>query len=398
MKGDGIKQCGKKGGKLQFRVRLLGQDPATGEKVLDTKRLITAASRQEARAKRDKMQAEALQKKLGVWADVEPSSFKEAREAWIKTYDRPGTVGTWGSYARTIGETFDKRPIGSITQQQAQSYFNKLTGSKSRRSGFRTVFAQIFDWAILHGHASSPNPIRAVRLVYKTTAAERMEAVENPPKKHLLRDEIPVFLAAMREHNPRLERLFVAMLSIGARAAEGVAIKRSDVDWTTGEVRIVRGVSRGELDVTKGNKARTGTFAPIVLDMLRAHVAEMDDLQWPGHDVWLFPGRPTGRKRKQQTWPYLTLYRAVKAVEEATGIRLDNATHAIRHTTAALVKGGVEDSVMRAVMGWTTAQMQDVYGVPETSGFADVVGKALGRPGGNKSGNRVDKSPGEPVD
>lgn len=381
MKADGLKQCGKKDGKLRFQARITGRDPDTGEKVVDTERYILADTRGEARTLRDKLTKELLDKKLGRSKDIARIKFADAVEQWRETITRHSTWRNWGSHARRMVATFGNDWLDALTFEKLQGYIAGLQKAgldPGTVGGHRAAMVSIFEWAIDNGHARRPNPARDTRVKTKRSAAKVLSELETPTKRKILPSELGGFMAALRERDPQMAVLVTAMLSIGVRYAEGSVIKRADVNWKTGELVIKRGHVRGHLGPPKNDGSREVAFPPSILELLRGHVAEMDRLKWPGHQEWLFPSRPRGRRGPLPIWSYSSVARAIKAAKDAAGVHTDNTTHAIRHSTAGLIKGQIEDSVMRGVMGWASAEMQDNYGGAPVLEFAKRMDELLG--------------------
>jgi integrase len=166
-------------------------------------------------------------------------------------------------------------------------------------------------------------------------------------------------LEALTKAMPERYRLMILLASwCGLRFGEIAELRRSDVDLTTGVIRVRRGMVRVSSDtsdgprlarVVKGPKSDAGRrdvaipphLMPAVKDHLKEHAAM-------GRDGLLFPARHGGHLVPS------TPYRAFYPAREAAG-RPDLRFHDLRHTGAVLAAStGATLAELMARLGHST--------------------------------------------
>jgi integrase len=391
---DGIVRIGAERGQLKFRLRLVARHPDTGEKVVDTIRVILADSKPAAMAMRQTLIDELLAEKLGELRVGRKLTFAEATDLWHATITRHATASSWGSYARKLKAVFGDRQLEKIRTEDMQRYLASLGYARSTLKGIKAVLVGIFDWSVDAGYVRKPGPARDLRLPKKQRDHEAVLAeLERtaPVKRGLTHDELARFLPALKRIDGDLYPLVLVQLAIGARFSEASALKRSDVNMETGALVIRRGQVYGRIGPPKKDKSRPGALPATALEELRTHLSRMDKLKWPGHEEWLFPARPTRRRKFAPLWSMSTARIAIKAAMDEVGATTVNATHFARHTLNGLIRGHVTDSVLRTVVGHADEQMSASYGDARVLDFAAEVDRVvLARHGGSAGGSLVE--------
>lgn len=390
---DGIVRVGVERGQIKFRLRLVARHPETGEKIVDTVRLVLADSKPDALKLRQAMVAELLAEKLGELRVGKKLTFAEAADQWHATITRHATASSWGSYSRKLKAVFGDRQLDKIRTEDMQRYLASLAYSRSTLKGIKAVLVSVFDWAVGAGYIRKPGPAVDLRLPRKQRdhAATLAELERTAPvKRGLTHDELARFLPALLAIDSDLYPLVLVQLALGARFSEVSALKRSDVDMTTGELVIRRAQVAGRIGPPKKDRSRPGALPATALAVLREHLARMDELRWPGHEEWLFPARPTRARRFAPLWVISTARLSIKAAMAEAGATTVNATHFARHTLNGLIRGHVADSVLRQVVGHSDEQMSAAYGDAQVLDFAAEVDRVvLKRAGGSAGGNHT---------
>lgn len=374
----GVRRLGAEDGKIRYEVRLLGRDPVTKRLIVDTLRKVYADDIADAHRQRKQLTAEAVALKLGQSIGGGRLRFAEAVERWLETVTRYATNQVWKSYGKRASKDFGERWLDKITGDELQRWLNRQDGARSTVAGIRMMLVNLYEWAIDNGHAARPNPAEGTKLKRKrhtSDHAAKLAELETPKKRSLLADELSAYLAAHREKHPETYPIVYTMLCLGTRYSEVSALKRSDVDWRTGEVIIRRAQVRGHQGPPKADKPRRAALAASCLELLRGHVAAC------GESVWLFP-RPAvmgGPKPRLNVWGYSAVWRHVKASMAAAGVRTDNATHLFRHTLKSLMEGEVPDAVLRKVIGHSSEAVHAIYGDAKVLEFARSVERELSR-------------------
>lgn len=381
----GVRRIGARDGKLLYEVRLLGLDPLTRRKIVDTRRIVHADDAADAHRQRKELTEQAIALKLGKGMGGGPLRFREAVDLWVETITRHATKQAWRSYCKRAAKDFGDRWLHKLSTDEWERWLRRQTGARSTVMGIRMALVNLYEWAIDNGHSARPNPVEATKLKRKRHASDvaaKLAELETPKKKSLTAEELGAYLNAHREKYPATYPLVYTMLSLGTRYSEVSVLKRADVDWRTGELTVRRSHVRGRLGPPKADKARLAALAPSCLELLRGHVATC------GESEWLFP-RPdviAGPKPRLPVWAYDAVSRHIKASMEAASVRTDNVAHFARHTLKALMEGEVPDAVLRKVIGHSSEAVHSRYGDAKVLAFAQAVEReVLGKRVGKKS-------------
>src|SRR5262249_4340891 len=122
-------------------------------------------------------------------------------------------------------------------------------------------------------------------------------------------EEVPRFLATVRETTPEYFPLFLCAIHTGMRSGELAALCWSDVDFNGKFIRVQKNVSRGEVGDTKTGKSRRVDISDELLQVLKdlrrqrkeEYIArgKNEIPEWvflgPGNIVWE-DGKPVGRE------------------------------------------------------------------------------------------------------
>jgi integrase len=161
-------------------------------------------------------------------------------------------------------------------------------------------------------------------------------------------DDIALLLEASEEVDESIAGVVWLMARAGLRIGEALAIRRSDIDFTTGTINVQRTLTRsGEFKAPKGRKredqGRTIPMPPDLTDRLRKHVEETSILSIDG---LLFTGAQ-GRPLSYTNWRR----RKWNRITEMAG--LDAVPHDLRHTVATR---------LMVVDRWSPAEVQHFLG------------------------------------
>jgi integrase len=378
---DGLRRTGSKDGLISWEARIVARHPDTGQKLIDTTRTLWAKDKAEALTAKDKLRTELVDARLG---RVQKARilFCDAADAWLETITRYGSQKTYRTHVKNLKLRFGPTWLDAIDVDDMQRHLAAMSKqfSPSVVGGHRTVLVNVWEWACDEGYLRRPNLAAQTRLRAAKKAQVTGDAAD-PDKRDMTPEELGRFMPALEARDPIMAKLVLAMLVLGARFAETSALKRSDVDWTTGRVVIRRGQVDTRLGPPKGNKSRVAAFPAAALEALRGHVAEMDRLQWPGHEEWLFPCRPNVRRRRPlPLWNIETVGKAMRETMRANGIHTVNATHVCRHTLIGLMRGEAAAAVMRSVVGHADEKTNAKYGAAKVIAFAAKVERVVMRP------------------
>jgi integrase len=363
----------------KYLARLVGYDPVTKRKIVDTERVLYADDKADGLKQHAAMLEAAIAAKLGGKGGGGKLRFEDAVKLWVPTITRHSTQTAWHSYGRRAAKDFGDRWLHKITRDEWERWMARQTGADSTIGGIKSMLLNLYDWAIENGHAPKPNPIEnwpRKKKRYNSDVAAKQAELETPKKRAMTADELSRYLAKHEELFPHTYPLVLAMLGMGARYAEASALRFTDIDWTTGALVIRRGQVKGRRGPPKNDKPREAALPASALETIRAHVAKT------GNREWLFktPDVLCGPRRKSDrvpVWSYDTVRRHLKAAMLAAGARTDNATHSLRHTLKSIMDGEVAESTLRKVMGHSSPAIHAVYGDPKVVQLAEVVERKL---------------------
>lgn len=369
----------------KYMARLVGYDPVSKKKIVDTERVIYADDKADALKQLASMLQAAVTAKLGGKGGGGKLHFSEAADLWVETITRFSTQTVWRSYGKRAAKDFGDRWLHKITREEWERWIARQVGAPSTVDGIKSMLLNLYDWAIENGHAPKPNPIEGwtvKRKRHNSNVAAKLAELETPKKRAMTADELTRYLAEHEKLFPRTYPLVFTMLGMAARYAEASALRFSDVDWTTGALVIRRGQVVGRRGPPKNDKAREAALPASALETLRAHVAKT------GNRDWLFqtPAVLCGPRRKGvdrngdplvPVWSYDTVRRHLKASMLAANVRTDNAVHSLRHTLKSIMEGEVADSVLRKVMGHATPETHARYGSSKVLEFSEAVERKL---------------------
>ncbi len=208
---------------------------------------------------------------------------------------------------------------------------------------------------------------RLLRAIFNTAVDEDRMVKRNPcrikgagdddsPERSVL--SIRQVFAVSDAMEPRFRVLVLLATFTSLRFGELAALRRRDVDFAAGEVRVRR--SQAELrgqTVVKGPKSaagkRTVAIPSVIVDDLRQHIEHNAE---PGSDGLVFIGPQGGvlrRRNFRRLWA-----KALKAAE----IDEDVHFHDLRHTGNQLAaEGGATTKELMARMGHSTSRAALIY-------------------------------------
>lgn len=351
---DGVRKVGPG----RYALRIVARDPKTGKKVVDTERVVDADSRLDAQNRRAELRKELVAAALGTSADW---TVKVALEHFLPTL-QPGTHHSWSSHAKKIRAAFGDRRLASLKPDEIQRFIVAIpVPADTTANNVRTLFSRLYVYARNQGQFTGSNPVKDTN-PRKTpkSRAEKLAAIESPPRRALQRSEVRRYLEAFPVD---LRALITIQLLLGCRFGEVTALQWGDVRWDTGHIKVVRGQYKGIIGPTKTDRVRWSALGPVGLAVLRVHRARMEQERWPGWETWIFP-RPvfwSGQSRSSDLWHYETVRQWVVRVQREQGLDLASRTHAARHTFITASREHQQDELVRAIVGHSDEAMTETY-------------------------------------
>lgn len=216
-------------------------DPVTGERKQIKRR---GRTQKEAKAK---VNAEIKKRSEGLIDRnvAKKITFDMAAKHWLEVYKltgvKNGTVRIRKKEIKILNEHIAKVPISKITHTQYQQLINKIAPGYARTTvqGVNTCAGMIFRQAI-KDRIIKDNPAADVVIPKRRKTVEEIES-DPIEEKYLTREELEEFLKAVREHGMDLdlERFYLLAFS-GMRVGEMLALKWSDINFKTNEIRITK--------------------------------------------------------------------------------------------------------------------------------------------------------------
>lgn len=214
-----------------------------------------------------------------------------------------------------------------------ESWLKTVTLSPGTKAKLRNLMHAIFNHA-MRWEFASVNPITLVRQSAKRTRAPEV----------LTAEEIGALLSELKD--PWRTAVYLAVTT-GLRVSELLALKWEDVEFTAGEIRLLRGIVRQHIGEMKTEASRK----PVPLDAELAKVLA----QWRGQcpynqDLDYIFGSPD-KHGKQPYWPNAAMEDHIRPAAKRAGIQKRLGWHTLRHTFGTLLKSqGTDVAVTQALL------------------------------------------------
>lgn len=383
-KPEGFRDGVKKVGADKFLLRCLWYDKEG--KRHDTERVFYCPSRVRAIQERERIEKELQGQAVG-WTVAQACASLDAQLHLTSGH-------SLRSHMRKVCSVFGERKLSSIQPDEIQRFLRDLKVKDTSATNIRAAFSRVYKHAKAQGEFSGQNPVLLTeprRTVL--SPEERMQLLEaEPPRKAMLGEEIPRFIATLSRLEPEIYPLILTQLNLGCRFAEASTLQWRDINLETGAVVIRRAQYRLHLGPPKSGRSRLYALGPLGLAVLRTHKERIDALGWPGADLWCFPCPPTiaestGRPRRataiKEIWAYQNVLRRLRDVFTASGVTLDAVTHAMRHTHVTAARGANNDELLRLAVGHASPKMTTLYTAQQAGPvvqLATTVENLLGMP------------------
>ena len=250
------------------------------------------------------------------------------RELRIRNYS-PKTIKAYRSCIRLFVDFFAPRHPRELSSDDIRRYILHQIDEKKLSAGtvsqtlnaLRFLYGEIYKRPFELGGIKHPKKSRKLPVVLSLDEVKRLfESVGN------LKHRVLLMLA----------------YSAGLRVGEVVRLKPEDIDSNRKLIRIQLG---------KGRKDRYTILSNVVLDGLREF--------WKAYrpKVWLFEGRPAGKRYSERS--------AQKVFEQAAkkaGIRKRVSIHSLRHSFAThLLEQGTDIRFIQELLGHRSVKTTEIY-------------------------------------
>lgn len=266
-----------------------------------------------------------------------PRTFGELADHYIKhelPSKTPYTREVYTGYLDTwILPKWEQHSLSDVKAVAVESWLKTVTLSPGTKAKLRNLMHAIFNHA-MRWEFFSVNPISLVRQSAKRTRVPDV----------LTAQEIGALLSELKE--PWRTAFYVAVTT-GLRVSELLALKWTDVEFATGEIRLSRGIVRQHIGEMKTEASRK----PIPLDAGLADVLT----QWReccpyNRDADYIFGSPD-MKGQQPYWPNAAMEDHIRPAAKRAGIQKRLGWHTLRHTFGTLVKNqGADVATTQALL------------------------------------------------
>lgn len=306
-------------------------------------------------------------------------TLKEWMELWLEKYIKPSvkpnTYRGYSACARRIYEHLGGKQMRSITTTDVQKMYNWLSknGRKepSGSKGKGLSDASVRDTHMVL-HECMEAAVKARVISRNPTNGTTVPKPNYKPKQILNDEQLQIFMAAI-EREPMWRDFFYTEITTGLRKGEICALKWSDLDESSGKLKVQRSVSvapggRLEIGNTKTEKGtREILLPPSTLNILK-------ERRKSSVTEWIFPSLLSPDKPTSPNAAYHKLKDILRDADLP-----DIRFHDLRHTFAThALTSGVDAKTLSRILGHTNASFTlDTYTHVTTDmqkNAADIIG------------------------
>ncbi|AZN43392.1 tyrosine-type recombinase/integrase [Paenibacillus albus] len=293
--------------------------------------------------------------------------FEQVAEEWIEAYSRgpvkKSTVRSRKNSIDIINKFIASVNIDKITHRTHQNILNELFDKGYSRSHIESAHVTanlIYKYAILVKYRKD-NPATGATIPVKSVTVEEIE--NNPiEEKYLEKNELTELLNAVVQHGlPDDKEMFYLMAFSGMRSGEMIALKDTDFNFDTNEMRVTKTLYNPDNNAkkyeltppkTKGS-IRTIDLDPTIIDLVKEHIKRQKKIRM---SVMHF--NPEYHDEKflfcnEDGYPIIqkTVNRRLERLITKTSIKKKATSHIFRHThISMLAEAGVDlPTIMKRV-------------------------------------------------
>ena len=277
-------------------------------------------------------------------------TLDEWMEQWLTEYAeptlRPSTVSGYRNMIKNhIRPALGNKPLRFLTQKDVQKFYNALKRKKVNKLGKHRTLADSYIRKI-HMLLHVKNPTEGTKIPKNNYA----------PMKILNEEQLDIFMKAILDE-PMWHDFFYTEITTGLRLGEICGLKWSDLDETTGKLKVQRSIShtRGGGVVAGEPKTESGKRT-ILLPKGTLHI--LKERKKNAVTEWIFPSLITP---ELPTAPHAA-YQRLKVILKDAGLP-DIRFHDLRHTFAThALTSGVDAKTLSGILGHTNASFTlDTY-------------------------------------
>lgn len=294
-------------------------------------------------------------------------TFEMAAKHWLEVYTLTGvkrsTIRIREKEIKILKKHIAKTPIAHVTHAQYQRLLNDIAPNYARTTvqGVNTTAGMIFRQAI-KDKLIKDNPQNGVVVPKKRKTVEEIE--KDPIEtKYLERKELDDFLKAVREHglDLDLERFYLLAFS-GMRSGELLALKWTDINFKSNEIRITKTLYNENNNMKKyqltppktEGSIRTINVEEEIINLLKSHYRRQSKTKMKYrheleeyHDGSFVFSRPNG-------YPFIqkNIITRMNRLLEYTNITKKATPHIFRHTHISMMtEAGIDLATIMEKVG-----------------------------------------------
>ncbi|WP_153731570.1 site-specific integrase [Sporosarcina obsidiansis] len=226
--------------------------------------------------------------KEGTYVKESKKTFGEFTEDWIAHYEKRAKVSSVRARkiaAKRLLDEWEHYPISNVTMSMYQQHIDELSTKFSRNyidsihSTGRMIFKHAEKLKVIKHNPT--NHFEMPRMV-KDEVTEKVVEVEN----FLERDELMEFLLLVKNEGLRNDLVvFTTLAYSGLRVGELLALKESDIDFKTNEIRVTKTYynprnNKREFSLLAPKTAgsvRTVELDPFVIGLIREQIKQLKE-------------------------------------------------------------------------------------------------------------------------
>ncbi|MEF2293095.1 tyrosine-type recombinase/integrase [Virgibacillus dokdonensis] len=294
-------------------------------------------------------------------------TFEMVAKHWLEVYTLTGvkrsTIRIREKEIKILKKHIAKTPIAHVTHAQYQRLLNDIAPNYARTTvqGVNTTAGMIFRQAI-KDKLIKDNPQNGVVVPKKRKTVEEIEK-DSIETKYLERKELDDFLKAVREHglDLDLERFYLLAFS-GMRSGELLALKWTDINFKSNEIRITKTLYNENNNMKKyqltppktEGSIRTINVEEEIINLLKSHYRRQSKTKMKYrheleeyHDGNFVFSRPNG-------YPFIqkNIITRMNRLLEYTNITKKATPHIFRHTHISMMtEAGIDLATIMEKVG-----------------------------------------------
>ena len=289
-------------------------------------------------------------------------TLNEWMKKWLAEYAEPALrQNTVTGYKRNIknhiAPALGNKQLRFITSRDVQKFYNSLSRKEVNKVDNHKTLADSTVRAIhMLLHEILDSAVKA-NLIFKNPAEGAKIPKNNyAPKRILNEEQLEIFMKAILDE-PMWHDFFYTEITTGLRLGEICGLKWSDLDESTGKLKIQRSVSQAEGGEVNIGETKTEKGTRTIL-LPKGTLKILSERKKNSVSEWIFPSLLAPEKPTAPS----SAYHRLKVILKGAGLP-DIRFHDLRHTFAThALTSGVDAKTLSGILGHTNASFTlDTY-------------------------------------